>query len=82
MYVHTNMYARTYVLDRKSHCVHYLLFLIYIIENNNECIITQKQKEILLDIISKNLNIVGKSVAKFSEPYGTGKNMLFHYSYS
>ena len=44
--------------------------------------VTQKQKEILLYIIKKFGYCAEKSVAKFSELYGTGKNMLFHYSCS
>ena len=42
--------------------------------------VTQKQKEMLL--VKKFEYCAGKSVAKFSEPYGTGKNILFHYSCS
>jgi len=36
MYVQIYMHVHTY-FDKKSHCAHYLLFLIHIIENNNEC---------------------------------------------
>jgi len=38
--------------------------------------ITQKQKK-MLNIMSKNLDIVRESIVKFSEPYEIGKNMLF-----
>jgi len=41
--------------------------------------VIQKQKEMLLDIMSKNLDIVWGSVAKLSEPYRTGKNTICYF---
>ena len=63
--------------DRKSYCTHYLLFLIHIIENNNKC--NSKIKGNAVKHVKKFGYCAGKSVAKFSEPYRTGKNILFHY---
>ena len=54
---------------------HYLLFFIYIIENNNEC--NSKTKG---NAVRRNVKKFGycaeKSVA-FSEPYGTDKKCYF-----
>ena len=71
------MYIPTY-FDRKSHCAHYLLFPIHIIENNNECNSKTKGNAVRYNV-KKFRYCVRKSVAKLSEPYRTGKNTIYYF---
>jgi len=73
IYIHVHTY-----FDRKSYCAHYLLFLIYIIENNNECNSKTKGNAVRHDV-KKFGYCARKNVMKFSEPYGTGKNIIIEY---
>jgi len=74
LYKYTYVYIYIHILI-ENHIAHYL-FLIHIIENNNECNSKTKGHTVGHNV-KKFGYCVGKSVAKFSEPYGTDKNMLF-----
>ena len=68
------MHVHTY-FDRKSHCAHYLLFLIYIIENNerNECNSKTKGNAVKHNV--KKFGYCGEECHKILR---TSKNILFH----